>query len=164
LQNILVDLDGVTRITDFGIAKTHLYDDVTEEGVVKGKLRYMAPEQLRFESIDRRADLFSMGVVAWELLAGRRLYEGDHRTVLRRRIASDPPPRLSSVEPIDRAIDDLVVRALEVYPDRRPATAKELRGLISETFEAQGGLADVEEVGSYVVQQMAVENGPGVLR
>src|SRR5262249_31928247 len=72
-QNIFVTYAGVVKIVGFGIAKAALNEVGTETGVLKGKLAYMAPEQASLEGLDQRADLFAMGVVLWELLAGRRM-------------------------------------------------------------------------------------------
>jgi len=74
-QNVLIGFDGTARVSDFGIAKALGRATRTTTGVLKGKLGYLAPERLRFEEPDRRADLFSFGVVLFELLAGRRLYD-----------------------------------------------------------------------------------------
>ena len=76
-QNILVGVDGVTRITDFGIAKAEARLTVTREGQVKGKMSYMAPEQLSSTNVNRRADVYAAGVVLWEALTGRRLFRAD---------------------------------------------------------------------------------------
>src|SRR5690606_27623387 len=75
-QNILIGLDGCTRITDFGIARASSRLHTTREGAMKGKLAYMAPEQTQGDGFDRRADLFSVGVVLWEILAEARLFKG----------------------------------------------------------------------------------------
>src|SRR5262249_50261889 len=72
-KNIMVGADGVTRVFDFGIARaTQREADTTDQGTVHGTLAYMAPEQLRAAPIDRRTDIFAMGIVAWEMLTGRR--------------------------------------------------------------------------------------------
>src|SRR5262249_29211695 len=74
-QNILVGVDGAARLSDFGIAK-HAEGAATTTGVLKGKLSYMAPEYLESTQLDARSDVFSMGVVAWEALAGQKLFRG----------------------------------------------------------------------------------------
>ena len=80
-QNILVGFDGVVRVTDFGVAKAAWRQQHTEHGAIKGKLGYLAPEQLTGLA-DRRADVFGVGVVLWELLTGTRLRKGDGVEVL----------------------------------------------------------------------------------
>jgi len=79
-QNILVGADGVARLADFGVAKAAGRLHTTQEGRVKGKVAYMAPEQVRAEPLDRRADIWAAGVVAWEVLAGRRLHQRASRS------------------------------------------------------------------------------------
>jgi serine/threonine-protein kinase len=75
-QNIMVSVDGVPRLLDFGIAKARSSAHVTREGFFKGKLSYMSPEQLRGEAPARSADLYAAGIILWELLVGRRVYAG----------------------------------------------------------------------------------------
>jgi serine/threonine-protein kinase len=94
-QNILVGFDGIARVTDFGIARALGRASKTATGILKGKLGYMSPEQLRFEEIDRRADLFAFGVVLFEMLTGERLYQSVHDTDGPRRILNEPPPDLA---------------------------------------------------------------------
>ena len=76
-QNVLVAADGVARVLDFGVAKAAGRMVATREGTIKGKMAYMAPEQLRAEAIDRRADIYSASVVLWETLTTHRLFEAE---------------------------------------------------------------------------------------
>src|SRR5262245_13846810 len=78
-QNVMVGADGVARMVDFGVAKAAGRAQVTREGQVKGKLGYMAPEQLRGAELDRRADVYATSVVLWESLVGERLPEGEKK-------------------------------------------------------------------------------------
>ena len=96
-QNIMVGFDGVSLVTDFGIAKAMGRTSKTSTGVLKGPLGSLAPEQLRFEEPDRRADLFALGVVLFELLTARRLYKSREGTDGPRRILTEPPPDLADV-------------------------------------------------------------------
>src|SRR5262249_46555975 len=84
-QNILVGVDGIAQLTDFGVAKAVGSVGHTATGVVKGKVSYMAPEHARGLDVDQRADVWSAGVIAWELFAGRRLYgeAGSLQTLLK---------------------------------------------------------------------------------
>src|SRR6185436_17277572 len=75
-QNVLVGADGVTRLIDFGIAKAARRMQVTDPGIVKGKMRYMAPEQFLYQPVSRHSDVYASAVVLWEALANRRLFEG----------------------------------------------------------------------------------------
>ena len=126
-QNILVGEDGIARIGDFGIAKAESRLQVTQDGQMKGKLPYMAPEQLaggvRF--IDRRVDIFSSATVLWELLAGKRLFNGDHPgETIASVIAAQVPPLASLRTDVPLALDRAIRQALSRSPEERPPTAE----------------------------------------
>jgi serine/threonine protein kinase len=155
-QNILVGVDGITRLTDFGIAKTADTPSTTEVGVLKGKVRYMSPEQVLGRPIDRRTDIWAAGVVAWELVAGRRLHQEQSDTVVLQKVVTDFPRELKMVRPdVPPNVADVVHRALALEPDRRYATAAEFRAQLAETWQAHCGLADNDEVGSWVRLHMS---------
>ncbi len=127
-QNVLVGVDGLARITDFGIAKAASRLTVTLESQLKGKLRYMAPEQLSGQPrIDRRADVYAAGVVLWETLAGERLTRGDTADAVLAAMLEPPPPLRDRRPDLPSAIDDVVARALAVDPDDRFPTADALQ-------------------------------------
>lgn len=132
-QNILVGQDGVARVLDFGIAKAAARSQTTEEGKLKGKIGYMAPEQLRLEPIDRRADLFTAGIVLWEALTGSGLFVADAlgasvELILRGEIA--PPSSLNpAVKP---ELDAVVARALAREPSERFQDAKSMATALQE--------------------------------
>jgi eukaryotic-like serine/threonine-protein kinase len=127
-QNVLVGSDGYARVLDFGIAKTLKQAIKTDVGALAGKLPYMAPEQLRQQPLDRRADVFAAGVVLWEALVGERLFGATHPDspatmleVLERTI--EPPSRLRSGIP--ECVDVAVLRALNREPKERFSSARE---------------------------------------
>jgi len=112
-QNIMVTKDGVARIVDFGIAKAKDRSHQTDPGKLKGKLGYMAPEQVNLQNVDRRADVFAVGVVLWELLCGRRLFSSDSPAASVQKLLNaeiEPPSRLVPV--LSSALDEVVLRAL----------------------------------------------------
>ncbi|HWM87354.1 MAG TPA: serine/threonine-protein kinase, partial [Kofleriaceae bacterium] len=120
-RNILLSLDGEVKVTDFGVAVLH--GDSTEER--RGTVPYMSPEQARGESVDPRADLFSLGLVLYELLAGRRAHEGgDRDTVLALARAGEVPPLEADVPP---ELARVVTRATAVARDDRYASAREMQ-------------------------------------
>jgi serine/threonine-protein kinase len=125
-QNILVARDGVPRVLDFGVAKASGRLQQTEGSEIKGKLAYMSPEQLSRGRIDRRCDVFAMGVVLWETLTSKRLFAGEDAASTLNAILHAPIAPPSSVAPIPREVDAVVLRALERDPDKRFATAQEM--------------------------------------
>jgi tRNA A-37 threonylcarbamoyl transferase component Bud32 len=155
-HNILVSYDGVTKIVDFGIAKASLTSSTTEPDVLKGKAAYMAPEQALGKT-DRRSDVFAMGVVLWELLAGRRLFDGDSLVILQR-LLHEPIPRLRTALPdTDAELDDLVARALEKEPDARYQSANEMRQAIERYLRKTGQVVREPEVGEAIATAFADE-------
>ena len=132
-QNVLVGADGVARVVDFGIAKAVGHGTITRDGPLRGKLPYMAPEQLQRRALDRRVDVWAAGVVLWEALAGRRLFEGDDEPTLFSSVLEEviaPPSRHNwSVSP---ALDAIVLRALERDPDRRFPDARAMAVALEE--------------------------------
>ena len=151
-QNILVGIDGVARLTDFGVARVASLSSSTRSGLVKGKLGYMAPEQVRHpRSIDRRTDVWAAGVVAWELVTGQPLHAREEEAAMLLRIVSETPPRARSVQPdVPPAIDDAIAAALQMDVAERIATADELRRRL---LDAGLPVATAEEVGAYVKAQ-----------
>jgi serine/threonine-protein kinase len=149
-HNILVGTDGVARLTDFGIAKAATRLDHTRTGLVKGKMAYMAPEQARGATLDRRCDVWAAGVVAWELLAGRRLYTRDNVPTLLK-VATEAPPRLRAVvASIHPAVDDAVACALDTDVEARCPTALAFARLLGAACRTHIGVAESEEVAEWV--------------
>ena len=150
-QNLLVGTDGISRLTDFGIAKVKTRVGVTASGVIKGKIGYMAPEQALGRPLDRRCDVWAAGVVAWELLAMRRLYQEDDQVATLLRLVSNPPPRIRSVCPdVPQEVDDAIASALQVDPAQRCENALELRRRLLEAWSRISPVADTVEVSEYV--------------
>lgn len=145
-QNLIVGSDGVTRVLDFGIAKAATSIELTREGLVRGKAAYMAPEQLSGGPVTRRADIFALGVVLWEMLVGERLFPGGTRPEL----ASGGDGRVASPRergaPIEPALDAIVMRALAPRAEERFETARQMLEQISLSFE----LPSREEVANWV--------------
>jgi serine/threonine protein kinase len=148
-HNILVDTHGMSSIIDFGIAKAASRLATTSSGQFKGKLRYMAPEQVKQQPLDRRADLFSAGVVLYEALTGRGLFRGadEGDTVLSVLVTEIPNP--SSIAPeVSEQLDAVAREALERRRDQRFATAARFR----EALEAACPPATTEEVAAVVAR------------
>jgi serine/threonine-protein kinase len=142
-QNVLVGFDGAIRITDFGIAKALGRSVRTSTGVLKGKLSYMAPEQLQFEDPDRRSDLFSLGVIFFELLSGKRLYDNSASGDAPRRILKEPPPDIGEERPeVPAALVQLLFELLAKEREKRPSDAKSvaarLDAVLAELVAGEG--------------------------
>jgi eukaryotic-like serine/threonine-protein kinase len=125
-QNVLIGLDGVARVLDFGVAKAEGRLQTTREGTVKGKLAYMPPEQLR-GSVDRRTDVYSAGVVLWESLTLRRLFVGDGEAeILTALLTAEIPPPSRLAAHVPAALDAIVLKALSRSPEGRFASARDM--------------------------------------
>jgi serine/threonine-protein kinase len=126
-QNVLVGLDGVARVVDFGVAKASRRIMETEAGRIKGKFRYMAPEQVRADKFDHRVDVFAAGIVLWEALTGRALFAADEPMRTMTMVLDHPIPPPSSLAPdISSAVDAVVLKALARPVAERYATAREM--------------------------------------
>jgi serine/threonine-protein kinase len=127
-QNVIVGRDGTSRLIDFGIAKAASRLSVTNSAVLKGKLRYMSPEQFRRKPIDRRTDVFSTGVVLYEALTGQGLFRGDDEGDVALGILVGEVPRVSELVPgLPAALDPVLEKALERDRELRFATAAEFQ-------------------------------------
>ncbi|MBK6515112.1 MAG: protein kinase [Polyangiaceae bacterium] len=127
-QNVLVATDGVARLIDFGVAKAVGNATLTRDGQIKGKVAYMAPEQIKGEAVDRRADIYAASVVLWEMLTGRRFFgsaDSEAALVLRALEAQVSPPSEERSH-IPKEVDAIVLRGLERDRERRFATAREM--------------------------------------
>lgn len=150
-QNVLVGADGIAQIVDFGIAKAVTSFDQTGDGVVKGKLSYMAPEQIRGEA-DRRSDVYSASVVLWELLAGRKLYVSSAPDTMLE-ILHNPAPSIRSVRPeLAKVFEEILARGLAKNPANRFATAREM----ASALESAVTPASSRKIGHWVERVAAV--------
>ncbi len=138
-SNVLVSYDGEVKLVDFGIAKATAHTRVTRSGTIKGKLAYMAPEQVRGEAIDRRADVFSLAVVAYELCTGRRCFVAPGEFALINRVAAGRYEAPSSVRPgFPAALEAIIARGLSVAVDDRFESARALQLAIEGFAEGHG--------------------------
>jgi serine/threonine-protein kinase len=137
-SNILVTYYGTVKVLDFGVAKTAGKLHHTQTGMVKGKLSYLAPEQISGDAVDRRADVFALGLVLWELLAGRKLFQGDNPAAVAHTLMSpEPLPPPSTVRPeVPPELDAITLKALAKPVEERYQTAAELEDALEEFLGA----------------------------
>jgi len=147
-QNCLVGVDGTSRVLDFGVATaTNTVDEAPDH--IKGKVSYMAPEQLAHESVDRRTDVYAASVVLWEALTGQRLFKADDISTLIVNIMADPV-RLPSelAKDIPRELDGVVMKGLEREIKDRWASARDMAVLLEKALPP----AQPREVGEWVLR------------
>jgi len=126
-SNILIDAADQVKVTDFGIAKMGGQStELTIAGSVMGSPQYLSPEQIRGEDLDGRSDVFSLGVVLYELLSGKRPFDGETLTTLVYKILHQEPPRVSALRAVPERLEDLLVRMLAKDRDQRIASAREV--------------------------------------
>jgi serine/threonine protein kinase len=138
-QNVFLTYDGQVKLLDFGIAKAASSQHDTHVGLIKGKVDYIAPEQARGEQVDRRADIFSLGVMAWEAATGQR-FSGGHRVAdvakLHKRLTGGEPD-VHEVRPdVPESLADLIRCALSLDPAQRFATALDFADAVESFLES----------------------------
>jgi serine/threonine-protein kinase len=138
-QNIMVSFEGAVKVIDFGIARALGRLGDTNSGSLKGKLGYMAPEQARGEPVDARADIFSLGVVLWECVAGRRLFLRENELATLRAVVYEPIPSASKFAEVDPALDAIIRRSVARNVDERFQTAEEMRIALEKWVFSAGG-------------------------
>jgi serine/threonine-protein kinase len=149
-QNILVGLDGIARISDFGIARVFTAgEDATKS--LRGKFSYFSPEQATGGSLDRRTDLFAMGIILWECLTGERLFRGRDMFESLEKVKNQPIIHPSKVRSsAARALGDVAMRALERDREGRFATAAEMVSALAEAARAEGITYSTDDVARFV--------------
>jgi eukaryotic-like serine/threonine-protein kinase len=151
-QNILVGADGSSRITDFGVARAASRLAITRSQTVKGKVAYLSPEQATAGELDRRSDIFTMGIVLWEALAGRPLFHTDNESTTISRLLSAPIPSVRQFAPdVSPDLDEVCTRALQRSAARRyPSAAAMAEALEAAAQHTIGGAGSPGEVGRCV--------------
>lgn len=150
-HNILVGTDGASRITDFGVARAASRLTNTQTGHVKGKLAYMAPEQAAGAPLDRRADLFAMGIVLWEGLTGKRLFKRETDVETLTRLLYEPIVAPSTINPdVPPEVDAVVLKALERDPSKRYPTGADFAESLEAAARVKNFVAPSRAVGAEV--------------
>lgn len=151
-QNVIVLYEGAVKVLDFGIAKLANEDHVTQTGVVKGKLHYMPAEQLLSDmAIDRRADLFSAGVMLWEALAGRRMWHGQtENSILQALVRGDIPNLRDAAPDLPEYFYEIVAKATAHNPEGRYETALDVQIDVERILADLGGPVHPREISEFM--------------
>jgi len=150
-HNVVVTYEGQTKLLDFGIAKSEARSVETRTGVVKGKISYMSPEQARAKPLDRRADIFVVGILLWEAMAGSKIWEKATDMEVLHRLALGDMPDLRDVRPdTPEAILKIIKKAFHADPEGRYATAAQMREEIVAYLDRENLRVTSEMVAEYV--------------
>jgi TonB family protein len=150
-QNVLISNEGAIKLCDFGIAKAASKASHTRAGALKGKLQYMSPEQAWGKDIDHRSDIFSLGVVLYEMLTAEKVFSGDSELSILEQVRNpevDPPSSLNGS--VTEEIDRIVMKALEADRDDRYQSAKDLQHDLEGAMRATGRSPDSADVARFV--------------
>lgn len=169
-QNILIAYEGNVKVIDFGIAKARTNSEHTRAGVIKGKPSYLSPEQISGDLLDGRTDLFALGAVFWELLTGKKLFQGDNDLAVLKLIEScttsiRPPSELNPNIP--KELDALVMKMLQKNPDKRYQTGDELARAIRRfmvAYSPEFSPSDLSHVAKEIFNREIVEDRKKIQR
>ena len=163
--NVLISKYGEVKIVDFGLAKASSQLEKSEPGIIKGKFSYLSPEAAQGLEVDHRTDIFAVGIILWEMLAGRRLFlgESDYQTVKLVQQAKVPP--LSQYRNVPPELEAIIMRALARDPNERYQTARELaralNGFLFRHGKAVGSFDIAALVASVIEKKNAAKAQPG---
>ena len=144
-QNVIITYDGRVKVVDFGIARVADSPCLTQAGQIKGKLSYMAPEQLTSEKLDRRADMFAVGCMLWRAATGKKLWAKMSTSDIMRCLIQGDIPRPSSVQPVSPRLEEIIMRALAPNRQHRYASALELRADVDHYLAEFAPTGDVSK-------------------
>lgn len=150
-QNIIVLFSGGVKLVDFGIAKAASQMHKTRVGSIKGKLSYLAPEQCEGKAVDHRTDVFSLGVVLWELLTRRRLFKRDNEGATLNAVMNEEIPKVRKVRPqVPVSLGTVAMRALQKAPEDRFQTAGEMGAALRDYLLKTGEAAGTAEIAAFI--------------
>lgn len=156
--NILVSFEGEVKLIDFGVAKAAGRASRTQAGILKGKFGYMSPEQVRGMPLDRRSDVFSVGVVLFETLTGTRLFQAETDFATLEKVRAVDVPRPTSLNPnIPKPLENIIYKALAREPEQRYQSAIELHDELQAFMFAQGMFYSRKDLAGWMRTQYARE-------
>lgn len=148
--NVLITKHGEVKIVDFGLAKASSQLEQSEPGIIKGKFSYLSPEAAQGFEVDHRTDIFAVGIILWEMLAGRRLFLGETDFATVKQVQQAVVPPISEINPrAPRALDAILARALARDPNERYQSARELGVALNEFLFRHG-----KPVGSFAIASL----------
>jgi serine/threonine-protein kinase len=158
-DNVLVSRGGGVKVVDFGIAKAANQPHLTKSGMIKGKLAYMPPEQLAREPLDRRADIFALGVVLYELVSGEMPFDASSEVSIIQAIMGHEPLRRvnSRRDDVPPELDAIVARCLEKDRELRYRTCRELQGDLERFIQASGDVVGAGDIAALIDQAFPAE-------
>jgi serine/threonine protein kinase len=163
-QNLLIGVDGITRITDFGVAHAESRLQSTRGSQVKGKLGYMTPEQIAGEKVDRRCDVYAAGAVFWEMLTGQKLFRGDNDAAIVAQIAGGVKQTPREVVPtVPASVDRACMRALRYNPGERFPTAAAFAEALESAAASVGMRIATHKVVATYVKELRAHRPPAEL-
>jgi serine/threonine protein kinase len=160
-SNLIVSYEGIVKVVDFGVAKAATSVTETRAGVIKGKAAYMSPEQARSEPLDRRSDLFSLGIVAWEMLTTQRLFTGaSDFEIMSTIVRTDAPPPSSVRAGIPPELDALVLRLLARSREARFQSADDVIEALEAVATRIGHQLSAKALGRYIRETFGTRPEP----
>ena len=164
-HNVMVSFDGNVKLLDFGIARARTQVVETQEGIVKGKLAYMAPEQCRGETIDQRADIFALGVCLYETIVQRPLYQRRNEFHSLQAILNDPVPSIRDLRSdLSAELDAIVQKCLQKNRDERFRSASEVHEALERWLASTGKVVSTDRIADVMerIWQEQILSGPTV--
>ena len=150
-SNLIVTYEGTTKLVDFGVAKANVANIYTRPGTLKGKLSYSSPEQVQHKHLDGRSDIFSLGIVAWQLLTGCKLFDQPSAASKVKAVMEDEIPPPSTInDQVPQPLDEVVLGCLERDRRRRIQSAAKLRSMLGQVNQEMGWGTSGQEVGEWM--------------
>jgi len=154
-HNIFITYDGKVKVIDFGVAKAEILDNKTQAGTVKGKLSYMSPEQLSGEKIDSRSDIFSIGILLYEMLSGRRMYTGDTAALIQKCLSVEYVKLGEFIPDLPSELYAILDKALERNRDERYQSCAQMQSDIEDLMFNMAIRPDAKNLQNYVRELFA---------